>query len=95
MALDRKDLAILAELTTNARASHTELANKIGLSSTALARRQKALEDEGYIQAYQASLDLARFGLTTTVLVRIALESQSDDALKAFETDDLRASLSL
>ena len=87
MALDRKDLAILAELTTNARASHTELANKIGLSSTALARRQKALEDEGYIQAYQASLDLARFGLTTTVLVRIALESQSDDALKAFEAE--------
>ena len=32
MALDRKDLAILAELTTNARASHTELANKVGLS---------------------------------------------------------------
>jgi hypothetical protein len=40
LALDRKDLAILAELTTNARASHTELATKVGLSSTALARRQ-------------------------------------------------------
>jgi len=78
LTLDRKDLAILAELTTNARASHTELANKVGLSSTALARRQKALEDDGYIQAYQAALDLAQFGLTTTVLVRIALESQSE-----------------
>ena len=87
MALDRKDLAILAELTTNARASHTELANKVGLSSTALARRQKALEDDGYIQAYQAALDLGQFGLTTTVLVRIALESQSDEALKAFEAE--------
>lgn len=87
LALDRKDLAILAELTANARASHTELANKVGLSSTALARRQKALEDDGYIQAYQAALDLTQFGLTTTVLVRIALESQSDEALKAFEAE--------
>jgi Lrp/AsnC family leucine-responsive transcriptional regulator len=87
LALDRKDLAILAELTTNARASHTELATKVGLSSTALARRQKTLEDDGYIQAYQAALDLTQFGLTTTVLVRIALESQSDEALKAFEAE--------
>jgi DNA-binding Lrp family transcriptional regulator len=87
LPFDRKDIAILAELTTNARASHTELSNRVRLSSTAVARRQKALEDEGYIRGYQASLDLARFGLNTTVLVRIALESQSDDALKAFEAE--------
>lgn len=85
MQLDRKDFAILSELTANARASHTDLSSRIGLSSTALARRQKALEDEGYIKGYQAVLDVARFGLSTTVLVRIALESQSDEALKAFE----------
>jgi Lrp/AsnC family leucine-responsive transcriptional regulator len=30
-------------------------------------------------------LDLGLFGLRTTVLVRIALESQSEQALKAFE----------
>ena len=87
MSLDRKDIAILAELTDNARASHTELANRVGLSSTALARRQKALEDNGYIRGYQASLDLSHFGLGTTVLVRIALESQSDEALKKFEAE--------
>jgi Lrp/AsnC family leucine-responsive transcriptional regulator len=87
LSLDRKDIAILAELTENARASHTELSNRVGLSSTALARRQKTLEDNGYIKGYQAALDLARFGLGTTVLVRIALESQSDDALKKFEAE--------
>lgn len=85
MSLDRIDLAILLELTSNARASHTELSSRVGLSSTALARRQKTLEENGYIRGYQAALDLARFGLDTTVLVRIALESQSDEALKAFE----------
>jgi Lrp/AsnC family transcriptional regulator, leucine-responsive regulatory protein len=85
MALDQIDIMILAELTANARVSHTELSNKVGLSSTALARRQKTLEEQGYIKGYQATLDLEQFGLGTTVLVRISLDSQSDEALKAFE----------
>jgi DNA-binding Lrp family transcriptional regulator len=85
MELDRLDTLILAELSANARVSQVELAERVGLSSTAIARRQKTLEDDGYIQAYQAALDLRQFGLTTTVLVRIALESQSDEALRSFE----------
>src|SRR5215813_2900714 len=85
MELDRIDMAILAELAANARVSHTELSNRVGLSSTALARRQRTLEERGYIRGYQAALDLAQFGLGTTVLVRISLDSQSDEALKTFE----------
>ena len=54
-------------------------------SATAVARRQRALEEAGLIRGYQAVLDLGRFGLGTTVVVRITLESQSDEALKAFE----------
>ncbi len=83
--MDKIDLAILSALTTNARASQVELSEGIGLSSTAIARRQRALEEQGLIRGYQAVLDLARFGLTTTILVRITLESQSDEALKSFE----------
>ncbi len=83
--LDRIDAAILSELTANARASQVELAARVGLSSTAISRRQRALEDQGIIRGYQAILDLGRFGLATTVLVRIALESQSEEALAAFE----------
>jgi DNA-binding Lrp family transcriptional regulator len=76
---------ILAELAANARVSMVDLATRVGLSSTAIARRQRALEENGFIQGYQAILDLGRFGLRTTVLVRIALESQSEAALKSFE----------
>jgi len=72
---------------SNGRASHAELSNRVGLSSTALARRQKTLEENGYIKGYQATLDLGQFGLGTTVLVRIALESQSDEALTTFEAE--------
>ena len=84
-AIDKIDAAILAELSANARVSHVDLATRVGLSSTAIARRQRTLEDDGFIKGYQAVLDLGRFGLQTTVLVQIALESQSDEALKAFE----------
>jgi Lrp/AsnC family transcriptional regulator, leucine-responsive regulatory protein len=85
MEIDKIDTTILAELSTNARVSMVDLATRVGLSSTAIARRQRSLEENGFIQGYQAVLDLGRFGLHTTVLVRIALESQSELALKAFE----------
>lgn len=85
MDIDKIDGTILRELTENARASQVELATRVGLSSTAVARRQRALEEDGLIRGYQAVLDLRRFGLATTVVVRITLDSQSDEALKAFE----------
>jgi DNA-binding Lrp family transcriptional regulator len=85
MDIDKIDAAILSALTENARVSQVELATRVGLSSTAVARRQRALEEGGLIRGYQAVLDLGRFGLATTVVVRITLESQSDEALKAFE----------
>lgn len=85
MEIDKVDTTLLSELTSNARASQVDLAARVGLSSTAVARRQKALEEAGFIRGYQAVLDLKRFGLSTTVLVRITLESQSEDALKSFE----------
>lgn len=86
MNLDKIDATILSELTANARASQVELAARVGLSATAVARRQRALEEVGLIRGYQAVLDLGRFGLATTVVVRITLDSQSDEALTAFET---------
>jgi DNA-binding Lrp family transcriptional regulator len=86
MDLDRIDITILAELSANARVSQVDLADRVGLSSTAIARRQKILEENGFIQGYQAVLNLGLFGLQTTVLVRITLDSQSDEALRSFET---------
>lgn len=85
MDLDKIDTALLAELSVNARTSQVEMADRVGLSSTAIARRQKALEETGLIRGYQAVLDLGLLGLRTTVIVRITLDSQSDEALSSFE----------
>jgi DNA-binding Lrp family transcriptional regulator len=83
--LDRIDIALLREIASNARVSHVDLAERVGLSSTACSRRLATLEDEGFIAGYHAALGLQALGLGTTVIVRITLESQSEDALQAFE----------
>lgn len=85
MQLDRFDVSILSALLRSGRASHVELAEEVGLSATACARRQKALEENGLIVGYEAVLGLTRLGLATTVMVRITLDSQNEEALKAFE----------
>ena len=83
--LDRFDRAILQELLREARISHVALAEKVGLSPTSCARRIKALEDTGIVTGHQAVLDTRQLGLSTTVIVRITLTSQDDDALDSFE----------
>jgi DNA-binding Lrp family transcriptional regulator len=85
VVLDRLDYAILAELSRDGRLSHAELSARIGLSSTACARRQRALEQAGIITGYHAVLGLDHLGFGATVIVRIALDSQSEEALDAFE----------
>lgn len=84
--LDRLDIALLKAVSAHARQSHVELAETIGLSSTACARRLAALEQDGLIEGYQAKLGLRALGLGTTVIIRVALDSQSDEALDDFES---------
>ncbi|MFN3452625.1 MAG: AsnC family transcriptional regulator, partial [Sphingorhabdus sp.] len=47
MQLDRTDRKLLGALVQNGRATQAELGEAAGLSPSAAARRQKALEDEG------------------------------------------------
>lgn len=83
--LDRASLALLKALVADGRASHVDLAERVGLSPSACARRQKALEQAGIITGYQAVLGHKALGLGVTVIVRIALDSQSEEALGTFE----------
>ena len=83
--LDRFDRAILAALVADARITIADLAPHVGLSSTACARRLKALEERGIITGYRATLDHRRLGFAVTVLVRISLEAQREEDFAAFE----------
>ena len=83
--LDALDRAILGALLEDGRLSQVELAERIPLSATAIARRMRALEERGVIQGYQARISRQALGLSMTVIVQISLKSQNEDLLKAFE----------
>jgi len=83
--LDALDRAILGALLEDGRQSQVELADRIPLSATAIARRIRALEERGAIQGYQARISREALGLSMTVMVQISLKSQSQDLLNAFE----------
>ena len=63
--LDPASLKILAELQKNGRVSSNELAEKIGMSASPCWRRQKELEENGYIVRYTALLDRRKLGLAS------------------------------
>lgn len=83
--LDARDHAILAALLDDGRLSQVELAERVSLSPTAVARRIGAMEDAGVIEGYQVRIDRRAMGLEITVLIFISLENQSEQRLDAFE----------
>lgn len=89
--LDTLDMAIISALSENGRLTQVELAERIPLSATAIARRIRALEERGVIEGYAASISRHALGLNTAVLVQISLKSQSEDVLEAFEKAVLAA----
>jgi Lrp/AsnC family leucine-responsive transcriptional regulator len=83
--LDALDRAILGALLEDGRLTQVELAERVPLSATAVARRIRALEEKGVIQGYQARINRQALGLGMTVIVHVGLNSQNEDVLKAFE----------
>jgi Lrp/AsnC family transcriptional regulator, leucine-responsive regulatory protein len=85
MHLNRSDQRILSALVKNGRATQQELGEAAGLSPSAAARRQKALEDDGILRGYRADINLSRLGMGASVMITITLDSQSEEAMAAFE----------
>ena len=67
--LDEFDLAILAALQDNARATNVEIADKVNLSPSPCLRRIRLLEEAGIVKGYRADLDRQAVGLELTVFV--------------------------
>ena len=85
LSLDALDKAILSALVADGRRSQVELAERVPLSPTAIARRIRALEAAGIIEGYQVKISRKALGLTMTVVVQIGLKSQNEELLAAFE----------
>jgi Lrp/AsnC family leucine-responsive transcriptional regulator len=85
--LDSVDYQILKELSDDGRASDVWLGEQINLSSTAVARRRKSLEERQAVLSYSANLNLPMLGYSVVVFVAIELSSQAERALNEFERE--------
>jgi Lrp/AsnC family leucine-responsive transcriptional regulator len=82
--LDNQDRAIMRALQKNARLSNAELAEIVGMSTTACWNRTRQLEADGYIRGYVALLDQQKLGFADVVLIEVTLDRHDEDALARF-----------
>jgi Lrp/AsnC family leucine-responsive transcriptional regulator len=80
--VEETDRAILTALASDGRQSYTDLAEKVGLSVSAVHQRVRRLEQRGVIRGYAARLDHEALGLPLSAFVAIRPidPSQPDDA---------------
>ena len=71
--LGTKDRRILAELQRDSRLTTQELADKVGMSSSATWRRVKSLEEAGVIDRYAALVNPKKAGFSLSSMVQISL----------------------
>ena len=82
--LDNQDRAIMRALQKNARLSNAELAELVGMSTTACWNRTRQLETDGYIRGYVALLDQQKLGFADVVLIEVTLDRHDENALARF-----------
>ena len=70
--LDETGWHILEALQENARLSYSELGQRVGLSSPAVAERVRRMEDAGIITGYRAEVNTAKIGYPITAIIRVS-----------------------
>jgi len=80
--LDERDLSILAVLQEDARATYADVAQRVGMSASAVHERVRKLERSGAIRGYRAVVDPEALGLFVTALISATpLDPQQPDDL--------------
>lgn len=77
-ALDKLDKGILRLLQENGRETYDVIGEKVGLSSSAVLRRVKRLEEAGVIDHYVALLKPEAVGLGLTAYLNVRLEKHTE-----------------
>lgn len=79
------DHRIICELDADARLTMFELGERVGLSSSAVHRRVRALEERGVITGYRAVIDRAAIGRDFEVYVSIMMRTTDPAAVTELE----------
>jgi len=69
--LEAIDRAIARELSADGRCSFTDLAERVGLSVSAVHQRVRRLEQRGVIRGYSARLNIESVGLPLTAFISL------------------------
>lgn len=88
--LDDVDLAILAELSDNARITGAALAKRVGVAESTCAKRLQLLRDRGIVTGFTTQMDLAALGHPIQAVIAVRLASHNRDHVLRFH-DALRA----
>ncbi|TYO95253.1 DNA-binding Lrp family transcriptional regulator [Geothermobacter ehrlichii] len=81
---DLADLAILRELQENARIPNSELAPKVGLSTSACLARTNRLRQQGVIKQFATIVDHEKIGLDIIAFTFVTLSPHSEPVAAAF-----------
>ena len=84
MNLDSKDRQLLALLEKDCRLSNAEMAQQVGMSTSACWRRIRAFEEAGLIAGYGARLRPEKLGLAFHAIVHVQLTRHEPAHLKRF-----------
>jgi Lrp/AsnC family transcriptional regulator, leucine-responsive regulatory protein len=74
--LDETGWQLLHALQENARLSYSELGQRVGLSSPAVAERIRRMEDAGIITGYRVEINTARVGYPITAIIRMSIRGE-------------------
>src|SRR5438034_2503302 len=70
--LDDTGWQLLHALQQNARLSYSELGQRVGLSSPAVAERIHRMEDAGIISGYHVEINRSKLGYPITAIIRMS-----------------------
>ncbi len=82
--LSSKDRAILVELQGDSRLTMQQLAEKVGLSSSACWRRVRSLEESGVIDRYAVIVNPAKAGFSLSSMTLVSLARHEERNVENF-----------
>lgn len=85
ISVDRHDLALLAELQRDGRATNSALGERIHLSTSQVSRRIQRLEEARVIDHYAAMLEPSVVGLGVLAFIHVTLDRHNTSSGASFE----------
>ncbi|MFH7341643.1 Lrp/AsnC family transcriptional regulator [Pseudomonas syringae pv. tagetis] len=79
------DLKILSIMQANCLTTTSKLAEALSMSETPCWRRLKRLEDEGFIEGYQAMLNKEALGFEVIAFVHLSVDLHTEEVTRKLE----------